>query len=81
MVNKNGITLKKINAIRKNIKDFNDFLDSSANEIMVCYDGNPYCHEYSLNFKLYQKNKEFLKFLDEYEKVYKEYREWVGDKL
>jgi len=81
MANKNAITLKKVENFKNNIIEFNKYLDATANEIMACYDGNPYCHEYSLNFKLYQKNKELIQLLEEYKKIYKEYRDWVGDKL
>lgn len=77
--NEYAISLKKIETFKNSIKDFNKYLDVMANEMLLVYDGNPYCHEYALNLKLYQENNKMLKVLDDYAKVYTEYREWVKD--
>lgn len=79
MDNEYAISLKKIEAFKKNLSSFNKYLNVLANDMMVAYDGNPYCHEYSLNLKLYQKNLELIKMLDEYKKDYEEYRKWVNN--
>lgn len=81
MANENAITLRKLNNFKANIIEFNKDLDERADNMMYIYEGNPYCHEFALNCKLGQKNKDLLKFLEEYEKMYREYKEWMGEKL
>ena len=60
------MTNRKINNFKKSIQDFNKQLDKRAADLMYIYDGNPYCHEYSLGWKLECKGNELIKALEEY---------------
>lgn len=78
MDNSGAITLKKVENFKNNIENYNKYLVDSELEMMLIYDGNPYCHEYSLNCKLQSKGKELLEALEKYEKALREYQEWIN---
>lgn len=72
------LTQKQVCNFKNKIIETNKYLLDSELEMMLIYDGNPYCHEYSLNCKLQSKGKELLKALEEYEKALGEYTSWVN---
>lgn len=76
-MNEKAITQKKLSNFKKNIEDFNKYLVDCEMDMLLIYDGNPYCHEYSLNCKLQSKSKQLINILDEYEKAFKELKEWT----
>ena len=76
-MNEKAITQKKLSNFKKNIEDFNKYLVDCEMDMLLIYDGNPYCHEYSLNCKLQSKSKQLINILDEYEKAFKELKDWT----
>lgn len=73
-----AITVKKVENFKNNIEQYNEYLVESQLDMMLIYDGNPYCHEYSLNCKLHSKSRELLRALGEYERALREYQEWIN---
>ena len=77
MEDREAINLKKIKNFRENVLKFNKYLVDCEMDMLLIYDGNPYCHEYSLNCKLQSKSKQLINILDEYEKAFKELEDWT----
>ena len=77
MEDREAMSLRKIKNFKENILQYLKYLVDSEMDMLLIYDGNPYCHEYTLNCKLQSKSKELINILEEYEKSFKELKDWT----
>ena len=71
-----AVSLRRVNDMQQDLAEYNKFLDSIANELIMIYEGNPYCAEFKLNIQLKDANMKLIEALENYKDALVEYANW-----